>query len=166
MTAERPAPPRQPTAVERVARIVATWFGVGYAPVAPGTFGTAAAVPLAYLMASWPTWGYAAAVAGGVGVAIVAAGLADESFGGHDTQHIVVDEVVGYLATVALVPRDDWRWLLAGFVVFRALDITKPPPIRWFDRHLRGGAGVVLDDVVAGLIGGALLAGARVLLER
>ena len=65
----------------------------------------------------------------------------------------MIDEVAGYLATMTLVDRGHWIPLLVGFVVFRVLDIVKPPPIRWLDRNVPGGFGVVLDDVAAGVLG-------------
>ena len=144
--------------------MLATWFGVGYLPVAPGTWGTLAAMPLAFVTASWPTWIYVVFVAVAVAVAVVAAGVAERSFGAPDPQCIVVDEVVGYLVTVVLVPRDDFAALGLAFLVFRVLDITKPPPIRWLERRLSGGLGVVLDDVAAGLLGAPLVWLARSLL--
>ena len=69
----------------------------------------------------------------------------------------MIDEVAGYLFTVMLVDRSAWAPLAAGFVVFRLLDITKPPPIRWLDEHLPGGWGVMLDDVAAGVLGAGAL---------
>jgi phosphatidylglycerophosphatase A len=71
----------------------------------------------------------------------------------------VIDEVAGYLVTMSLVDRSDWTLLIIGFVVFRAFDIVKPFPVRWLDRNLPGGAGVVLDDVAAGVYGCAVLYG-------
>jgi phosphatidylglycerophosphatase A len=97
-------------------------------------------------------------VAGVTAIAIAAAEIADRSWGTHDSGRIVIDEVAGYLATVALVDRSAWLPLAVGFVVFRLLDITKPPPIRSLER-LPGGVGVVLDDVAAGVIGAAILFG-------
>lgn len=137
--------------LDRVAVALATCGGVGYAPVAPGTFGTAAAVPIAWGASALPQWGYLALCAGVTLLAIWAAGRANRVFGEHDSGRIVVDEVAGFLCTMIPVSRGDWRFLLAGFVLFRAADIGKPPPARWIDRRLEGGAGVVLDDVVAGV---------------
>ena len=142
-----------------VARIIATAGGAGYAPVAPGTFGTAVAVPIA-----WATAGLDLPIYVGVAVAVTlvgiwAAHIADAWWRSHDSGRIVIDEVAGYLVTVALVDRGD-PWVLGiGFVVFRALDIVKPPPVRWIDERLPGGTGVVLDDVAAGVIGAALMVG-------
>jgi phosphatidylglycerophosphatase A len=140
-----------------VARFVATAGGAGYSPIAPGTCGTIVAVPIAYACAglAWPA--FLAVVVAVTLVGIIAADGADAAWGTHDSGRIVIDEVAGYLATVALVDRGA-PWVLGiGFVVFRALDIIKPPPIRWFDEHVPGGAGVVLDDVVAGVMGAAIM---------
>lgn len=90
-------------------------------------------------------------------VGIAAAHHADRVWGTHDSGRIVIDEVAGYLVTVALVDRGSWWVLGVGFFVFRALDIIKPPPVRWLDEHVPGGAGVVLDDVAAGVIGAAIM---------
>jgi phosphatidylglycerophosphatase A len=92
-----------------------------------------------------------------IGIGIWAAGHADGAWGTHDSGRIVIDEVAGYLVTVALVDRAHWAALAVGFVVFRALDILKPPPIRWLDQNLPGGFGVVIDDVAAGVLGLVIL---------
>lgn len=142
-----------------LARAVASAFGAGYSPVAPGTCGTAVAVPLAWACRDFDTVAFLALVVGVTVVGIVAAQLADRAWGTHDSGRIVIDEVAGYLATVALVDRGSWLVLLIGFVVFRALDIIKPPPVRWIDDKVPGGAGVVLDDVAAGVMGAAAMVG-------
>ena len=139
--------------VDRLAKLIATAFGAGYLPIAPGTYGTAVAVPLAWALASVPLWQYAIVVAVVTAIAIWAAGRADRAWGTHDCQKIVIDEVAGYLVTVALVDRARWAPLVVGFVLFRILDTVKPPPVRWIDEQLPGGAGVVLDDVGAGVQG-------------
>lgn len=136
-----------------IARVLATALGVGYSPIAPGTCGTALAVPFAWLLASLPLGPYAAVVAAITLLGIWAASVADESWGTHDSGRIVIDEVAGYLVTMALVDRSDWVALGAGFLVFRIFDILKPPPVRQVDRAMGGGTGVVLDDVAAGIYG-------------
>lgn len=146
-----PAEKRESGALDRVAVAVATGLGVGYAPVAPGTFGTALAVPIAWSVAALPQWGYLALCAGVTLFAVWAAGRAERVFGEHDAGRIVIDEVAGFLCAMVPVSRADWRMLAAGFVLFRVADIAKPPPARWIDRRVAGGAGVVLDDVVAGV---------------
>jgi phosphatidylglycerophosphatase A len=139
------------------ARALATAFGAGYSPIAPGTAGTAVAVPLAYLAAPLPWWQFLIVTAVVTAIGIWAAGRADASWGTHDSGRIVIDEVAGYFVTVSLVDRSDWVMLIVGFFVFRLFDIVKPPPVRWIDRNVRGGAGVVLDDIAAGIQGCAVM---------
>lgn len=136
-----------------LSKAIATALGAGYSPIAPGTCGTIVAVPLVWALASLPIWQFALVVVLVTTIAIWAADRADKAWGTHDSGRIVIDEVAGYMTTMALVDRGHWVPLTVGFVVFRALDITKPPPIRWFDENLPGGWGVVLDDSAAGLIG-------------
>lgn len=139
--------------VNSVWKAIATAFGAGYSPIAPGTCGTLVTIPLAWALAPLPLWQYVALVVAITALGILAADRADRAWGTHDSGRIVIDEVAGYLVTVALVDRSHWVSLAVGFVVFRALDILKPPPIRWFDENLPGGFGVVIDDVAAGLLG-------------
>lgn len=141
-----------------MAKVVATAGGVGYLPYAPGTAGTAVAVPLAWALAGLGLWPYLGVVAAVTMVGTWAAGVADRAWGTHDSQRIVIDEVAGYLTTMAMVPRDRVVALASGFVLFRALDIIKPPPASWIERRLPGGPGVVLDDVAAGVLGAVALA--------
>ena len=141
-----------------LAKWIATAGGAGYSPIAPGTCGTLVAVPIAWACRSVSTGAYVALVVTVTMIAIAAAHRADAEWGTHDSQRIVIDEVAGYLTTAITIDRSSWAMLAIAFVVFRVLDIFKPPPIRWFERNLPGGAGVVLDDVAAGVIGAALLA--------
>jgi len=136
-----------------VARALATTFGAGYSPIAPGTCGTLVAVPLTWALASldWPLFALVTAAVTIVG--IWAASVADRSWGTHDSGRIVIDEVAGYMVTMALIDRTDWLALWVGFVVFRFFDIVKPPPVRAIDKKVGGGAGVILDDVAAGIYG-------------
>ena len=143
--------------MNQLACLVATAGGAGYSPLAPGTCGTLVAVPLAWSLAPVGLLGYLGVVIVITVVAIAAADRADRAWGTHDSGRIVIDEVAGYLATMALVPRDSAWALGIGFVVFRALDIIKPPPVRWLDENLPGGVGVVLDDVAAGVMGAAIM---------
>jgi phosphatidylglycerophosphatase A len=145
--------------MDRVALTVATALGAGRAPLAPGTAGTAAAIPLAYACAPLGAASYLAVCGLVILVAIWAAGRADRVMGTHDSGRIVIDEVAGYLVTMAWVDRADPVLLVAGFFVFRIADIVKPPPARTLERDLPGGAGVVLDDVAAGLWASVVLAG-------
>jgi phosphatidylglycerophosphatase A len=136
-----------------LSKAIATALGAGYSPIAPGTCGTAVTVPLAFALAPLPLWQYVIVLIAITLVGIWAAGRADQAWGTHDSGRIVVDEVAGYLTTMALVDRGHWIPLAVGFVVFRVLDIVKPPPIRWLDRNVPGGFGVVIDDVAAGVLG-------------
>ena len=125
--------------------------GLGYAPFAPGTFGSLGAMPFWWLAAVLSPIPYVLVTVGVIALAIWASNHAEIIYGEHDSGKIVVDEFAGILATGFLIPQT-WEWALAVFVVFRLFDILKPPPIRQIDRSLGGGAGVVLDDVVAGIM--------------
>ena len=134
-----------------------TWssfFGSGYFPVAPGTAGTAAAIPLWWLLRqdAVPLWAYFAATVAITLTGITAADRAGRYYGVADSGHIVIDEVAGYLVTMAFLPRSLFA-ALVGFVFFRICDVLKPWPAYFFDRDLRwkNGAGVVLDDIFAGV---------------
>ncbi len=140
-----------------IARLFATAGGVGYSPWAPGTAGTIVAIPIAAVTAPLTAPLFFAVCAAVAAVGIWAAAEADRSWGTHDASAIVIDEVAGYLVAVALVSRDSLTALLAAFVLFRALDILKPPPIRWIDRTIGGGTGVVLDDIAAGVYAAMIL---------
>jgi len=129
--------------------ILAAWGPLGYAPVAPGTFGTLGAVPLFWLLRQAPLWAYLAATVGLVALAVVAAGRAGAYWKVADASPIVIDEVAGYLVTMAFFP---WSWgnAVAGFLLFRLADVAKPWPASAFDR-VKSGFGVVMDDVAAGV---------------
>ena len=132
-----------------------TWssfFGSGYVPLAPGTAGTAAAIPLWYLLThpAVPAWAYCAATVVITLTGIAAADRAGKYYGVADSGHIVIDEVAGYLMTMAFLPRAALP-AIAGFLWFRLFDVLKPWPARFFDVDPRwkNGAGVVLDDIFA-----------------
>jgi len=139
--------------VKLLARFVATGAFFGYAPIIPGTFGTIPAVFLAPLFArlsAASVVAYLIALLAAIAVAIWAAGETVRRVGHEDPQIVVVDEVVGYLVTVAFLPATP-AVLLAGFVAFRFFDIVKPPPARRLE-GLHGGLGVVADDLYAGVL--------------
>ncbi|MBS1124262.1 MAG: Phosphatidylglycerophosphatase [Deltaproteobacteria bacterium] len=140
-----------------LAKLIATALGAGYSPVAPGTCGTAVAVPLTWALAGLPIWQFGVVAVLVTGIGIAAAHRADLAWGSHDSQRIVIDEVAGYLITMLPVDRASWPPLVVGFVVFRLFDIVKPPPVRWLDENLPGGWGVVLDDVAAGVMGAVVM---------
>lgn len=130
--------------------LIAFGFGAGLSPKAPGTAGTLVAIPLFCLLATLPSAAYLAVVALAALAGIPICGDAARRFGVHDHQGIVWDEIVGYWITMALVPVSPTS-LVLGFVLFRAFDIFKPWPIRWADRHVGGGLGIMLDDILAGI---------------
>jgi phosphatidylglycerophosphatase A len=128
--------------------LLATWGPCGFAPVAPGTAGTLGAVPLAWAVARLEPLPAAGAILALFVVSVVAAGHAGRHFQVVDASQIVIDEVVGYLVTMAFVPFS-WPAAAAGFLLFRVCDVLKPWPASAFDR-IKNGYGVVLDDVAAG----------------
>jgi phosphatidylglycerophosphatase A len=131
--------------------LLASWGPCGYSPVAPGTAGTLGAVPLWWALSGLSAPAYLLVLAVATGLAIVASQRAGRYWGVPDASPIVVDEVVGYLFTMALVPFS-WTSAVAGFLLFRVLDVVKPWPASAFDR-IKNGCGVVMDDVAAGLWG-------------
>ena len=141
---------------DRVAVLLAQGFGVGCSPVAPGTLGTAAAVPLVCLQVIWSTEVFLVFVSLFVLVAVCVATIAEGQMDGADDPSIVIDEMAGFLIAMACVPLTVWS-ILAGFVLFRAFDIFKPPPVNVIERNVPGGLGIVGDDLVAGLMTNALL---------
>ncbi len=141
---------------------IATAGGAGYFPIAPGTAGSLVGVAVVVALGHLPLHRAAAiAVLAGVSVALLcvgvrAAGEAEKLLGRTDPGQVVVDEVVGQMLTFLLLPHATWKWLLGGFLLFRAFDIVKPFPARQAER-ISGGWGIMLDDVVAGVYGLAVL---------
>ncbi len=125
-------------------------FGAGLSPKAPGTMGTLVAVPLYLLLAQLPLMGYVLALLLSFIVGIYFCHKTAADMGVHDHGGIVWDEFVGYWLTMVLAPTG-WLWVVVGFIAFRFFDIVKPWPIRWLDRHVHGGFGIMIDDVVAGI---------------
>jgi len=137
----------------RVVVFLASGAYLGYAPVASGTFGTLAALPLLPVFEAISRISaalYLLTFAGLVAAAIVIADEAERVFAEEDSGKIVIDEVAGYVAALLFLPVD-LTTVLGAFFLFRLFDVLKPWPAAWIDRELGGGAGVVLDDVFAGL---------------
>jgi phosphatidylglycerophosphatase A len=132
----------------KISLILATWFGIGLLPVAPGTFGTIAAFPLVWGLAYCGTVSGVLIIVMGSAVAIWASARSEELLCDSDPSEIVIDEVVGFLLTLFLLP-PSWLILGLGFILFRVFDILKPYPIKQAEK-LRGGLGIVMDDLVAG----------------
>ncbi|MBI9084530.1 MAG: phosphatidylglycerophosphatase A [Desulfobacterales bacterium] len=136
----------------------ATGGYVGLIPVAPGTFGTLVGLPLCYLLSKIGPVPALVATAIFIGASVWIAHRAEAVLDRHDPGCIVIDEIVGMAVTLIWLPFTA-RTAVAGFVLFRLLDILKPPPVRTLDRKLPGGLGVVMDDVAAGMIANLILRG-------
>jgi phosphatidylglycerophosphatase A len=142
------------------ARLVATFFGIGYLRPGPGTWASAATVLLWWILTrwlplAWHPWTAALLAAIAVLIGIPAATRVARASHLKDPQFVVIDEVAGQLITLIAAPAT-WKTLLLGFILFRGFDIVKPPPVRQLER-LPEGAGIVVDDVGAGLYGLAVM---------
>ncbi|MBT6056495.1 MAG: phosphatidylglycerophosphatase A [Gammaproteobacteria bacterium] len=131
--------------------IVAFGFGSGTAPKAPGTAGTLLAMVIYLLLPPIPPMIYGLLLIFFFVIGIWICGKTAEDLGVHDHGGIVWDEFVGYWLTMFMAPQG-WVWALIGFGLFRLLDIVKPWPISWADKQLKGGTGITLDDVLAGIM--------------
>lgn len=131
-------------------------FGSGLSPIAPGTVGSLAAVPLLWLMSFLPQWAFVIVVLVCTIYGIRVCSVAARSANTHDHPGIVWDEIVGMMITIAFVPFT-WINIILAFFLFRVFDIWKPWPIRFFDRNVDGGLGIMLDDVVAGIVANLFL---------
>jgi phosphatidylglycerophosphatase A len=139
-----------------VHRMIATFFCAGYAPKAPGTVGTIAALPLYFLLRGLSLPRYILVV-----IILTVLGIFSsqkmEDIWGEDPPQVVIDEVVGLLITFVSRPRG-WKTILVGAILFRVFDIFKPPPVGFVDKNVPGGLGIMADDVVAGMISASFLA--------
>lgn len=133
--------------------LLATGFGSGLAPYIPGTVGSLAAIPFGILFAYYlPTEIFSLVIAFSICLGIYICGRTAKDMGTHDHGSIVWDEFVGMWITMLVLPILNWQWVLAAFLLFRFFDMLKPWPIRWFDRNLHGGLGIMVDDIVAGVV--------------
>ena len=144
-------------------QFLAFGFGSGLSPWAPGTAGTLVAVPLFLLVADWSLPMFTAFIVVTALLGIWFCDAASRELGVHDHPGIVWDEFVGYWITMWALPVT-WTWIVAGFVVFRIFDILKPWPIGPLDKKVKGGFGIMIDDIVAGVLACATLHLARVLI--
>ena len=138
------------------AQFVAFGFGSGLSPWAPGTAGTVLAVPLYLLISHWSLPAYTTFVLLATVLGIWVCEVASRQLKVHDHPGIVWDEFVGYWITMWALPTS-WPWVLAGFLLFRLLDITKPWPIGVLDKKVKGGFGIMIDDIIAGVMACAAL---------
>jgi phosphatidylglycerophosphatase A len=140
---------RESGVIGKTALAFSTWFGTGLLPVAPGTFGSLAAIPLGIGMAYLGVGQRVLVFALVVTVAIWASGRSQKLLARHDPSVVVIDEVAGYLLTVFLLP-PAWLNLVMGLIFFRFFDIVKPYPVKRLE-SLKGGIGIVMDDLAAGI---------------
>lgn len=139
---------------------IATGFGSGLSPFAPGTVGSAVALLPWLAMQGWPPTIVLLLIVAGFAVGVWASNVVIARLGIHDPGSIVWDEFIGQW--IGLLPLlfwpAPWWWLLVGFGLFRLFDITKPWPVSWADRSIDGGLGVMADDALAGIAAGLVLA--------
>ncbi|HUC10208.1 MAG TPA: phosphatidylglycerophosphatase A [Stellaceae bacterium] len=141
-----------------IALLIATWFGIGLIPLAPGTWGALAALPIGWMIRGrWGAPGLAAAFAAVFVGGCWAAGAVANASGVQDPGAVVVDEVAGLWLVLLAAPPEPSAWALA-FLLFRLFDIWKPWPVRWADLRVRGGFGIMLDDILAAGYAFAVLA--------
>lgn len=137
--------------------LLATGFGSGLSPIVPGTMGSLAAIPFWYVLSFLPWPLYLIAVILGTGIGIYLCHVTARDMGVHDSGSIVWDEFIGMWITLMALPAKEWYWVAVGFLLFRLFDMWKPWPIRWFDRNVQGGLGIMVDDIVAGIIAAVAL---------
>ena len=142
--------------MKRFILFLATGFGVGYFPIAPGTLGTLVAIPIYYFLSEIPSPLYEITLVGFFFLSVWISENAERFFGKKDDQRIVIDEIMGFLITMLWIPKTV-PFIIIGFFLFRFFDILKPFPIRRLEKRLKGGYGVVLDDVMAGVYANIVL---------
>lgn len=137
--------------------LLATGFGSGLSPIMPGTMGSIAAIPfwLLLIQLPWPLYLLVLIFSSGIGIYLCHKTAKDMRVDDHGS--IVWDEFVGMWITLMMLPVHNWQWVISGFVVFRILDIWKPWPIRWFDRNVHGGLGIMIDDIIAGVLAAVVI---------
>jgi phosphatidylglycerophosphatase A len=159
-------PWREVFAEARVTTLVSTWFGVGFLPIAPGTWGSLATIPIAHVIVLlWGIWGLAGFALAVAVIGTHASGETARLRGVKDPGEVVVDEVAGQaialIPVYALVPADAVvlrvGTILLAFFLFRILDVWKPGPIGWLER-LPGGIGIMADDLLGGAVAAAMVA--------
>ena len=139
--------------MSRLAYLIATVGGVGRLPAAPGTWGSAVALPPAWAIQYYGgPWALLLATALVFGLGCWAAAVHIRATGREDPSEVVIDEVAGQWLVLVPAPADPLLYL-AGFLAFRVLDINKPWPASWADREVHGGLGAMLDDLLAAVYG-------------
>jgi len=136
--------------VNRICLFFAAGLGLGYIPFAPGTWGTLLGVAIFFAIADVNPVFYFTTVLIFIIISIWISGRAAFYLGEKDPSRVVIDEIVGYLVTMAF-HSPSIVGMFVGFILFRFFDILKPFPVSWFDKNVHGGTGIVLDDVMAGV---------------
>ena len=134
----------------KAALLLSSWFGLGLAPKAPGTVGTIGAIPLVLIISFFTIPYEILTIIAFILLSIWVSEVSRRLMGREDPQVVVIDEVAGLLLTLFLIPVSLFS-VVSGFVLFRFFDILKPFPVGLIDRKVKGGFGVVLDDLMAGL---------------
>jgi phosphatidylglycerophosphatase A len=142
--------------MNRLFLLLATGFGVGNSPIAPGTLGTLLAIPVYYFLSNISSPIYEITLIGFFFLSGWISENAEIFFGKKDDPRIVIDEMIGFLIAMLWVPKTT-GFIIIGFFLFRFFDIIKPFPIRRLEKRLKGGFGVVLDDVMAGVYANIIL---------
>ena len=136
--------------MDKLILAIATGGFVGYAPFAPGTWGSLVAFPVHLLLCMLSPSGYVIGLIAFFFLAVVTSGSAEKIIDVKDPGIIVIDEIIGMLIALIGAPATPVVWIIA-FLIFRFFDIVKPFPVSWPDRHLNGGWGIVMDDIIAGI---------------
>jgi len=130
--------------------LLSSWFGVGRLPLAPGTWGTLGAVPPVLIISYFGPVPAVISLAVIIPLAVWTSGISQKLLGKDDPPEVVIDEVAGYFVAVFLLPFSWWSFI-PGFLLFRIFDILKPFPIRMIHKKVKGGIGICLDDIAAGV---------------
>ncbi|MEJ2730334.1 MAG: phosphatidylglycerophosphatase A [Deltaproteobacteria bacterium] len=141
---------------ERAVLFVATGFFIGTVPFAPGTFGSLVGLPVCFLLSRLSLLKSVICILVFILFAIGIASAAEKIIKQRDPGQIVIDEIAGLMVTLLGLPFN-LKTALAGFIIFRVFDILKPFPIRMLERRVRGGSGIVLDDLLAGIYGNLII---------
>ncbi|WP_153446387.1 phosphatidylglycerophosphatase A [Vibrio algicola] len=142
--------------------LLAVGFGSGLSPIIPGTMGTLASIPFYYLLVQLPLIAYIVVVVASYFIGVTICQKTSDDMKVHDHGSIVWDEFVGFWITMLVVPLMgisiwNWQMVVAGFVLFRFFDMVKPWPISVLDRRVGGGFGIMIDDVLAGVMAAIVL---------
>lgn len=138
-----------------LSKIIATVFFIGYIPFAPGTFGSLTAMAFVWIFRP-DSFLLLVILAAAFAAGIVSSHIIEKDSGLKDNSRIVIDEFVGYLASIIFLPLT-LGYIVAAFILFRFLDILKPPPIRNVEKIFTGGIGIIMDDFIAGIITNIIL---------